>query len=1499
MAFVNAGRTITRSTWCRPAWRVQVTIACADRVPNRRASHLFLGLEWRDGVQGTTTLRFERQVTATGGELRFDGFDGPTERVFTGDVRQLVPVFGRSLTVGGEPDVNLVIEAEGEQVTSIPLSIGLPAVSVAIRSEDGSAVLVARPTEPIRLRAVAVPSTQGSYRWITVAPDLLRMGDGEGGEIVEVVPEGREDAARALAVLFTPAGGGADALGVHIFGGSLQVESAFWARDLQPIGGTAVRPGQLVEMFGTVTNPGFRLDGESRLRWFLLEDDNSLGSRDERVVAFLGSGATAGARSFRTVERRTTIRRLEPGQRVAEAIAAFRAERPADFHEHFLVLEESGMSHGYHLLGWWRAERIGSDFRPASYFVIELGDERLRISGSTAEVLEVSGTPVDAPEVPRRIRLRLTGRLLDASPLVAATPEPLGGVPVRISGETVRSGDDGRFALEALVIHGTQTLEITRSGMETIALTVAVTTGAEGVITIRVHGGEADVEYVRVQHAGAVDDRIPVAVPLTDIPARVHKIRGVVEWPDSRTVDDPAYTGTPLSNRRVYALPVPADELGSARPTTSRAWAALKQRAEALLSTRPGRPAQRERTAADGAFEIRFADLSVGARFLLWVESPDPAEIANLDASVESPEYCVRTHYAELLELTGSRANLTAEVGRHLVDHTHNLTTASIAWGLESLKVVEQGADPGEVAIRALRPRRGERGPFDTTDEGGEEVPGYDAVEHMLEGVRLQVLPIVPVFEAPDSRSERAGIAADALAAAMDTPHPRGHFADAVRFVLDGERLQTGIDLSTGTWDGAWAPGDPTGSSQRRTCELLEKTSLLSPGIPSAHLAGVEAARWRFDAATLADHALIETSTPAAGPLIANRRLTDPWVPLLHAAVPRLLGLAAGRHIYLAPGHGFYDASPPSANAADWASQRGGYNNRSGEDENVGYLSAEVDRIARRQGASVSSAREIRDFTRPGVTHPAHDVFNPVADADFLRLWQQNPIYFLGLEGDAVVIGTALGNLAGDHNSKGITARRELAGALAGAADPMDIMLSVHTNAFNAVARGVSAFYLDVDVATGDNSEFNTFSEGYSTRLRDTLVNRCHMIHRNVLSVRAHGGGNSDLQNTFDYWTRNTGGSSATWPRVRNAPVPVAGWAHRTFPATIPVSLVEVGFHDSPEDGGLLSRAWFRRTAAEALTMATEAQIRDVAAPITRSDAVRLLLASFGRTDPIVGLVDDDTQIDGDLGDYVQAATGAASAPAANDLDAAVIAIETARNAFTRSDLVGAITAALAEVAGYDAGDAGEIDAFVAALVLGGSGIAGLRRPHAAPTRQDAGRFVARGLGWTPENLETASTRAVDGTILLPPLGGDPAGEAYLPRVESDGLVARLRAIPPERLYRVRELYLATEAGVRLPTAADGSYALRTGMRITLVAETDGVPWAADPEALRFTVTGLTTPVDVPAAERLPGRLRSAAWEYAEISNQSRTVGIAVSVVHAALGKRRLKSEQIRTFALF
>lgn len=716
-----------------------------------------------------------------------------------------------------------------------------------------------------------------------------------------------------------------------------------------------------------------------------------------------------------------------------------------------------------------------------------LSDLRARRESSRpviARLLEVLGRVA--------IGLTLRGRVLDPHPFNPATAEPLPDVEIR-GGETAsKTNANGEYVLEGTFIFGEQNVEVGREGVDPLTLRVTVNrTGAEEV-SILVRDPNSGTDYAQVTHRGDVTITTVIDVNLSDLRLLVHKLRGKVFWPDSRVVNDLNYQGTPLAGKRVYALPLAEGEIQTQRPSNTSAWAAWKNRPGVLHSRRPGRYAQDERTAHDGDFEIKFIDLSVNRRYFVWVESLDP--VTNL----EIPEYAVRTFHRELRELSGSRADLVADVGRPLIDHTYNLTADAVKWGVESLKVVNWRLDTGGEEVRAVRPQRDAKQAYETLQAAGERLT-FDPAQKLLSDYRIHCLPLVPIFEALDAQSEHARSARTSLLEDMDTTFPRGHFTGDVRFVLDARGISTAIDLSAGAWDGAWNAAQADASRQRRRCELLEKTFILSPQIPSAHLPLPIDARWRFDAITLADYALI--SIPAPPPpgqaVVANRTLDSDWAPVLQRVIPRLAGLAAGRHLLLAPGHGFY-AQPGNAAAvpANWRSTRGCYNLHAGEDENDAYLAAEVNKITQRNGMRVSSVRELDDFTKPARIHTAANTFVAAAAPDFIRLWQQNPVYFVGtLEVDeiaagtlapanAVVIGSNLGQTAGDKDDHGIAVRYGLARRLAGGANPIDAYLAIHTNASGAncaggaAGRGTSAYFWSVQMAVGNPAEANTMGEG-------------------------------------------------------------------------------------------------------------------------------------------------------------------------------------------------------------------------------------------------------------------------------------------------------------------------------------------------------------------------------------------------------------------------------------
>jgi hypothetical protein len=456
----------------------------------------------------------------------------------------------------------------------------------------------------------------------------------------------------------------------------------------------------------------------------------------------------------------------------------------------------------------------------------------------------------------------------------------------------------------------------------------------------------------------------------------------------------------------------------------------------------------------------------------------------------------------------------------------------------------------------------------------------------------------------------------------------------------------------------------------------------------------------------------------------------------------------------------------------------------------------------------------------------------------------------------------------------------------------------VHTNAGGG--RGASALYLDVEMSTVNAAEFNTMGLDFATRLRDRLVAHAHLQARGIISLRAlnlprpaaNRSGNGDLQNTFDHWEQNVGGSSSVWPRVRQAPVPAAGWNHRTFPRTIPVALVEVAFHDHVEDAALLVRGWFRRLAGEAMALAVDQQLRDEPAAISRADMVRMLTACFGATARVGALVADATPIGGDVGAYVAAATGEPPPAAAADLGSAVAAVEGARDAYTRQAVVTALRDALAMVAGYGAGAAADIERFVAgSIVDDDAGMAALRRGARPPLRGEAAALIATALGWTPVNLATVETRNVGPrpqAPLIAPLAGAGAAERYLPRAEAADILARVATLAAEEIYRLTRLSLTLADG----TAIDR---VRGGTRVAISAETAGVPWHSALADTRFVLSAAGGfSLEVPLVRRERGRLVSDTFEYPASGVEPRVLHVIVRVRHGTRGDLDLGARDLR-----
>jgi hypothetical protein len=979
----------------------------------------------------------------------------------------------------------------------------------------------------------------------------------------------------------------------HIFSLSKEAEEGVhpaFTRDLRPLPPTGMAGGHLLELYTVIDERHDPLPDGAVVRLDVLEEDWLFtGGFDDRVVSLAGTGAGPPEPGASVRQVPTRARDLPADRDVAWFVEDYK-RMTADFADSILVLRETRAAgepgaRRTHVVGWHRFEHDDIGSVSELYFVIDVAG-RFRAASPVLEIADAA----------QGVAVRLRGWLTDREPLVAGAPEPLEDIPVTLGGRRAVSGADGRFVIDARLPVGDHVLRCERPGIDALDLTVRVTAAADGRVTAAVRDAPgAELVAGTTAQSATTLSVLELALP-QDVPIRVHKLRGTVRWPDSLPGNVPAaYRGTPLAERRVYVLPLPAGgTIAERRPASTRAWEELERRPEVLRSARPGRPAQKERTDRNGQWEVKYVDFTAGNRFLVWVERLDPQAAG--DVATETPDHVVRVFRRELIQLhhaaltTWGRANNVQRNNRLLIDHEYTeLTGETIPLAVEALRVAEFPAPQGRTLVRPQqltrgnpprRPGRATRTEFETlpdlaVDTGGNlSVPASRTVgtiaaapnSPVRDGLELHVLPLVPVYEPPERQGAAARRAAERLAAAArdafddyaDVPDPANPGAPAVqrrlgqdrgevRLVLDTARLAESFDLAQGPWD---AVHDP--DAEARKVRLLEATFLVRPQLGAGRRLGVEEARWHVDAMSLADTARVTIG--AADRRVRSRRLVGDVHPVLGALGP-FVPAVAPRRIYLAPGHGLWPSVQASVQPQHWRSNRGGYAENAGEDEVDSLLAVEMRRLLVRNGARVHSARELADFTIAGVSNANSPVaanrFPVVPNADFPRRWQQNPVYHLGAALDQAVHGVnALRSPQGNKNDHGIIARRRHLDALAQARD-VDLIFAPHTNAVGTTAapgaaapaegnsRGMLIEHLNVETQAG--GEGNPMGLGLSTRALARMGERCSTQQRgvfrmNMLNPAVVG----DLRDTFDHWVlRDANLPGINQLRRRDPPGPI------------------------------------------------------------------------------------------------------------------------------------------------------------------------------------------------------------------------------------------------------------------------------------------------------------------------------------------------------------------------
>ncbi len=153
----NIGIEVVHGTICKDRSQANVIIGYPDTIPEGQLSNLYLKVEWRVFEKGTELeLEFRpRAEEATADDIRFDGRGGPRSRRFSGDVEQLVAIFGEAAQEGNQANTILNIKLNGEAYSpDEPIAIAPRRLPAGPSPDECRAVLqrevgiAAQPTRP-------------------------------------------------------------------------------------------------------------------------------------------------------------------------------------------------------------------------------------------------------------------------------------------------------------------------------------------------------------------------------------------------------------------------------------------------------------------------------------------------------------------------------------------------------------------------------------------------------------------------------------------------------------------------------------------------------------------------------------------------------------------------------------------------------------------------------------------------------------------------------------------------------------------------------------------------------------------------------------------------------------------------------------------------------------------------------------------------------------------------------------------------------------------------------------------------------------------------------------------------------------------------------------------------------------------------------------------------------------------------------------------------------
>ncbi|MGD1857641.1 MAG: hypothetical protein ACFB2W_25680 [Leptolyngbyaceae cyanobacterium] len=217
MPYTTIGRDIVRGTITRDRWRVEVVLACDDRLVVGERTPLFLHIAWRGEEPAAPSqpedaapivLRLRSLTPQAGGAVRFDHPEGAEEQSFAGNTTALLSLYGKAASAGETHDIALDVIIEGKDRGCLPLSVAAAGVRpgrLALQSGGGDPITLLPHGRSVSYGAIIQPAQPGQIHWRAFPPGHLDIQGASDTATIAVVASDDTTVERWLLAWFVSA----------------------------------------------------------------------------------------------------------------------------------------------------------------------------------------------------------------------------------------------------------------------------------------------------------------------------------------------------------------------------------------------------------------------------------------------------------------------------------------------------------------------------------------------------------------------------------------------------------------------------------------------------------------------------------------------------------------------------------------------------------------------------------------------------------------------------------------------------------------------------------------------------------------------------------------------------------------------------------------------------------------------------------------------------------------------------------------------------------------------------------------------------------------------------------------------------------------------------------------------------------------------------------------------------------------------------------------------